>query len=379
MAWPGERSDLLLARRCASLLARRSLVGLAVTVGACASPQVRNEVLGSPDARFKGEFASVATLREVSRNQTVVIDRVEQSVWFLDWDTQTRRSLGQTGSGPNEYRSPQFLYRWRGDSVLLVDTYGRRIAISASGELAEISARIPRIELGAGLRGADSSGRLYYVLERAWLGDSGGTARWADSITILRTLGANNAADTVARLADAPGSEPRRVNGITVVVREPRPLSTRDQWAVAPDGTVALVHHAPYQVEFIEASGRRTLGPVIEYQRLRVTDDLRREWEARARQFPFKVPPPRWPREVPPFLDGAVQFDDAGVLWIERARLPGQPMLYDLVGTDGKLLRRIEGPPNARVAGFGRNGHVYLASNDPDDLIRLERYRVETR
>jgi hypothetical protein len=79
----------------------------------------------------------------------------------------------------------------------------------------------------------------------------------------------------------------------------------------------------------------------------------------------------------PPFVQGAVRADMDGRLWIrptQQQPIAGGPV-YDVVGADGELERRIQLPQGYTLTGFGRGGIVYLTMRDASGL-KLARVRL---
>jgi hypothetical protein len=65
-----------------------------------------------------------------------------------------------------------------------------------------------------------------------------------------------------------------------------------------------------------------------------------------------------------------------GNAWVERSVPAGQPRVYDVFGSDGRLQRAVILPVERRVLGFGP-GVVYVQHTDADDGLQyLERYRI---
>lgn len=82
--------------------------------------------------------------------------------------------------------------------------------------------------------------------------------------------------------------------------------------------------------------------------------------------------PAEWPRERPAFV-GAVGAPD-GTTWMTRT-MPGLGDVaeYDVLGLDGRLVRRVRFPVDVKVVGFGK-GVVYAVRKDGDDLSYVQKY-----
>jgi hypothetical protein len=174
------------------------------------------------------------------------------------------------------------------------------------------------------------------------------------------------------------------------------PFSTVDQWAVHPDGRVAVVSVSPYRVTFIATNGRHTTGPVLPVERVRVTTAHREAWLELLRQpgpaimstrgggvtygmmRPPFPPPEVWPDYLPPFLAEAVSFAPDGLLWVHRTAAADAPPTYDLIDESGRIAARLTLPQRSRLVGFGARS-VYLVRLDEDDLEYLQRYPLPAR
>jgi hypothetical protein len=172
---------------------------------------------------------------------------------------------------------------------------------------------------------------------------------------------------------------------------------------------VAIVKPDPYRVELIGTTGGRTAGPVASYEKFRVTDadkegarprspscsiSITRDFGGGARATTERAmvtaraaasagsPPARddWPEFKPPFLgnqDGSVVGTPTGEIWVLRAREANDDApLYDVFDARGQLVSRVALPKGARLLGFG-NGSVYLSRMDDDDLVYIQRWRMD--
>jgi hypothetical protein len=176
------------------------------------------------------------------------------------------------------------------------------------------------------------------------------------------------------------------------------PFVGADAFAVAPDGRVAVVHHEPYSVDFVNEAGQRTQGRPIRYEKIRVAEGHKAEWRERAKSSTRiamtvdnsgrraatmgpagNVPDPEtWGGDfMPPFLSqtqNVATFSNDGFLWVQRTGPPGQPPTFDVIDRAGNLVQKVVLPKRARLLGFG-NGAVYVARLDEDDLQYLQKHK----
>jgi hypothetical protein len=82
----------------------------------------------------------------------------------------------------------------------------------------------------------------------------------------------------------------------------------------------------------------------------------------------------------PPIRAGAVQADFAGNVWILPSttahRVPGG-VVYDVVNRRGELFERVQLPVSRSIAGFGRNGAIYMVWRDNALAWHLERTHIK--
>jgi len=333
------------------------------------------------------------------------------------------------------------LIRYRADSALFIDPASlSMLVLSPTGSVARVIA-IPRPDdaqllIGdvVGTPGFDGTGRWVY---RG--GDPGGTiilccvgrahatpARPSgplarpDSAFIIRAELATRAIDTLASFKIASYKQSINADGqgfFTSLEITSNPLPIVDDWAVSPDGSIAIVRGRDYHVDWVSGDGRRSASPKMpfDWQRL---DDAHKEMlidsSAKAQHAEVErvyagllnasggsggggrggaagagggragVPIPmvagrltlgELPDYVPAFVAGAVRPDADGNLWIRTSTIvKGQPV-YDIVNRRGELFDRVQLPPFRTIAGFGP-GVVYMAVKDSAGIVHLERARV---
>lgn len=351
-----------------------TLVTLALTqLVACGEDDVPLLRLERSTTSFPARFGRIDDFRELSDRVSVLIEGVDRTVVLIDWETGSSRVLGRAGDGPNEHRGPRRLFPYIDGSVLVLDQMGRLFTASMFGEFRALR-RPDAVKASiSGVRGADSIGRVYFEYERSLYRDRSGRERWTDSLVIARWDLRDGRVDTIGLVAPEPHSSPVSRNGVTLAIPKLVPLRTRDQWSVSGSGVVAIAHTHPYRVEFIAPSGQRAVGQSIKYDPVVVTEAMRQEWRDAVGTIPVRISVVPWPKYVPPFLDGALQFSADGRLWIERTRIPGKPQLYDVFESGAGLVARARFPAGTRVVGVGV-GRVYVSSMDAAGFIQLGRY-----
>ncbi len=350
-----------------------------------------------PAGSYPESFGYMNWVREMPDGRVMVADALGQVLVVADLDRGRADTLGSVGSGPKEYRQPDAVYALPGDSTLLLDLGNARLTVLApdgtfgqtypitQGDLQGMSIILPRA--------VDRAGNIYYLQE---MGRLAGGSR--DSATVMRFDRVSGESSPVGRVKLPELVESGGPNARMVTMK---PLSPRDDWAVAPDGRVAFVRSLDYSVRWVGPDGRPVTGPANAFKPVRVGEDEREEWQADQARAGVNVrieatsdgtrnmalsrgggggrgpqpPPAEWPDVAPAFRYGRSIVAPAGDLWVERYVPAGQQALIDVFDGTGKKVREIRLPVGCRVVGFGR-GTVYLARTDQDDLQWLERYRI---
>jgi hypothetical protein len=379
------------------------LFAIPIVAGAQQVPTIR---LDSPAATLPVEWTDVAGVVEVQGGKLIVLDARERQVKLADFTARTATPVGRQGSGPGEYQLPMALFAIPGDSAILYDeaNSGRPLVVLGDGRISSYSITnrtTPFINSGSM---ADWTGRLYRTGSGySDLGASGASGPGIERLDRrdgrLDTIAYISRKDTLCSFAAAPAKNaPKPEPFARAAPRQPvHAYLQLEQWAVGPDGRVAIVCPRPYRVVIIDSTGKRTEGPPIPFDPVRVTEKDKAEWREARQQpvasmsvsregktvasFQRQPPPPEpdnWPAYLPPLaqgrgLNGAAMFAPDGLLWIRRASGAGNPSMYDIVGKNGALAYRVQLPPRTKVVGFGKRG-IYAVTSDTDDVQRLSRF-----
>jgi hypothetical protein len=220
------------------------------------------------------------------------------------------------------------------------------------------------------------------------------------SVPIVRWNAERGGLDTVAsyRLTEAMLSQSIESGRPGEIVVRPRAWPARPQWAVTPDGRVALAEPDPYRLVWFDAAGRRA-GPTVPFRAEAVTS-ADRKWyvdemnasQTRARAARRPAPEPRrpgtagptskrggepiFPSSFPAFAGReSVRIDPDGAVWIARAHGVADPTsFYDVFDRTARRSAEAHLRAHSRIVGFG-DGAIYVARRDDDDLEHLERYK----
>ena len=348
------------------------------------------------DATYAEGLGYLSTVRELSDGRVMFADPLGQAVVVWHPDAGVADTLGRVGSGPTEYRQPDAVFPLPADSTLLVDLGNARLtAIGPDGVFGEafpiFSSRPDAFPMNLMPRFTDAMGRIYFYQSANRRGSM------ADSAYIGRFDRGDDIIDTVGVLR-IPIPEFERVGDNMTMTSGP--LMPRDDWAVGPDGYVAVVRAADYSVEWIAGNGSFLRGSPTGYQPVRIGISEQERWadEAQANMMHItsvmsreggvsnmemrrgggtrpEVAAIRWPEELPPFHADRAEVSFEGDLWVERHVPAGAVPVIDVFGRDGNKAAEVTLPPGSRVVGFGEDA-VYLVRADEYDLLWLSRYRI---
>lgn len=392
---------------------RRAFVAAAALLiaplAAGAQTQVRD--LPKPVTEVDDPFTLVSGTLELKSGKLVAIDPAEVQLIVVDFAAGTRTVLGRTGSGPGEYRAPGALVLAPGDTLLVLDPPQARFAFYGPDLKAGRTSPFMIFDqstssaLTAPMTG-DRRGNLYASSMSIGMGQGGGgNMRMSipDSVTIVRIDARDQSKRTELAKVRFPtsGSPEMQVvsqNHIKYKMAFPG-LVAADSWAVFPDGRVAIVRGANYEVFFISPDGTQSAPVRVAYERIPVTAADREAEMAQARkdgeeqiaaakkqlppgmQMDFEMTPPEsWPSHFPAVVPFAMFASPDGDLWVRRA-IPARDTReqWDQLDANGKLIARWRLPALTTIVGAGAGGVVYTTRKDEDDLRYIQKIQVGRR
>lgn len=420
-------------------------------VAQSALPPVRS--IGSITAASPSEFASISSIHVLSDGSVMVNDLSGRKVSLLDPTLAHSSVIADTTSATSMAYSSRLggIIAYHGDTTLFVDPQSNSmLVLDGAGKVVKVMS-VPKAQdatflIGGpfGNPGIDPSGRLVYrTMLPAKFAPPGPDGKFVapvaiDSSPIIRF-------DLDARRADTAGyikvSAPRisvtSSEGRVRVTMQMNPMSVTDDWALMPNGDIAVVRGADFRVDLLKLDGTVVKGEKIpfEWQRLNdsskqaIVDSARKVVEeARTRQLAImqgsaspassargattgggavvqmrveggppaagapasrsggtsiEIPPIEFaplsemPDYRPAFSAGAARADTDGNLWIRTSTVFNGAPVYDIVNSAGQLVDRVELPAGRTIAGFGTGGFVYLAVRDGTVGVRLEKARTK--
>ena len=278
-------------------LMRRSAAALLLV--AAVAPSMRAQQSSRPPLRALGPalatsepMGAVAAVQALPGGRVLVNDPLKRQVVLLDSSLKQLAVVADTTPATkNAYGARNGgLIPFRGDSALFVDPNSlSMLVIDPAGKIARIMAA-PRANdvfflLGGpmGNPGFDARGRLVY--RSMGFGDrrpapSAGQPMTPpvlpDSVPIVRYDLTARKLDTAAfvKVYAPKFNVTQTENGGVRMSTFVNPIPEVDDWAVLPDGTIAILRK-DYHVDYIDAEGKKTSGPKIPFDWQRLTDSAK--------------------------------------------------------------------------------------------------------
>ena len=369
--------------------------GLTALIGPGNAGAQQATSLDEPTTRYAEPFSLIGGIRELDDGRLIVSDALEETLYVLDPGLEGVETISGSGQGPDEYRQPDRLFAWPGDSTLMLDLGNGRLAVIGSDY--GFGRTIPVVQQEAmGLQiilpeGVDAAGLLYYQPRGdGMIADSADIVRWSpeaggDPEPVIRI-----------KLTDVTESTSGGANNMRQEVR-PVPLSPEDGWAVGSNGDVAVVRVGDYHVDWVRADGTIASGPPVPFDPVPVKTADKEAWaediaangmmmmvtnengnmNARMRRGGGGGAPSvdrfQWPETKPPFAPQSVRVGPLGRVWVERYVAAGERPVLDVFDGSGKRVGVVTIPVDCSIGGFG-DGTVYLIRRDDLGFQWLERY-----
>ena len=366
------------------------------------------------DLEYTEPFSCISGLRELSDGRIVVADQREKLLQIINLRSGAVVKVGREGQGPGEWGVPAGLFASKGDTTLLWDQGNRRVLTinpdGTTGKAFAATITTGQMTMITVPRGVDREGRVYLPGSEFAPGPGGGPPVSADSVAIMRYDPPTGKVDTLGFLR-SPKSEIQTQNrgeARMVMIMAPNPMLPQATWTVTADGRVAILQPEPYHLEWLTPTKTKTVGPTIRYDRLPVTDadkeavgppnnclttiSIGGPPPAGARGGATAGGAPRgerrmaprddWPAFKPPFIGGgrfstSVIAAPNGDIWVLRTRAANDGVpTYDIFDARGQVTGRMALPKGTRFVAFG-NGTIYLSRMDEDDLLYIQRYRLD--
>lgn len=255
-------------------------------------PPIRQ--LGPVTAVSKEPLGAISTVRQLPNGSVLVNDIIGRRVVMFDSALTGMTLVADTTSATaNAYGvRPGGLIAYRGDSTLFVDPASlSMLLIDPNGKITRVMSAPRAQDVGFlvggpfGTPGFDAQGRLIYRAPPnfAAFGPPPRTSGNAlpqfptppDSAALVRFDLTTRKLDTVTffKTPRFNLNIMRAPDGGVRVTSSVNPLPQGDDWALLPDGTIALVRARDFHVDWLNADGTVTASPKIPFQWERMNDE----------------------------------------------------------------------------------------------------------
>jgi hypothetical protein len=272
------------------------------------SPPIR--VYQKSDAALDYVFTTVSVVRTLSSGKLLVLDVRGQRIGLVEPDLGGVRMIADTsGKAPTPFLGVGGFIPGRGDTTFFVDTRSLAlVAIDRDGKFGRAMA-IPSAASGAALSGGtrgfpgfDGAGRLVFrgqfpIPPLPSVGKDGFVEMPVADLPnpLVRLDLSSRVLDTVTsfRTATSQMAFQRDPEGRASIYSTDNPLPVADDWAVLPDGTVAVVRVMDYHVDYYDAAGRLRAGPKLPWDWQRLDDAMKVAFIDSVKTNMMKIDPSR--------------------------------------------------------------------------------------
>ena len=257
-------------------------------------PPIRQ--LGPVTAVAKEPLGAVSSVRHLPDGRVLVNDILGRRVVMFDSSLSTVTVIADTTSATASAYGvrPGGLIAYRGDSTLFVDPASlSMLLIDPNGKITRVMSAPRANDVGFlvggpfGNPGFDPKGRLVYRAPpnfAAFRPPAGGSGNRLpqfptppDSAALVRFDLTTRKVDTVTffKTPKFNLNMTRSPDGMIRVTSTTNPLPQGDDWALLPDGTVALVRGKDYHVDWLNPDGTITSSPKVPFQWERLSDEAK--------------------------------------------------------------------------------------------------------
>jgi hypothetical protein len=247
--------------------------------------------LGAVSATTKEKLGNVTSIRALSDGRLLVNEPSARRVLLFDAKLEDFTVVADsTSATANAYSGRMAgLIGYKADSTLFVDPQSlSMLVLDPAGKVARVMS-VPSAQdamsLGGvlGNAGMDPQGRIIYRgsprfdFRGRGPGGSGPMVppEMPDSAPIFRIDLATRKVDTLAyiKTQKIKMNVSQDENGRMTMTSEINPLPVVDEWAVTPDGSIAVIRGRDYHVDWINSDGTKTSSPKIPFEWQRLSDE----------------------------------------------------------------------------------------------------------
>jgi hypothetical protein len=328
--------------------------------------------IGEAEGAPESLLGRVRTALRRSDGTLVVANGGTQEIRFYEASGRYLRAVGREGEGPGEFRSLDWLALLPGDSLLAYDQRLRRLSVfSPEGAFVQSSALEGSPEGGLPHpMAAFADGSLLVKTSRALGSNQVRSGPIRSPVLFSRYSAVGEPLDSIAVL---PGDEGYvKSDGPTILIMSL--LLGRSTGSAVSGNRVYLGSSDAFQIGLYSPSGqlerliRRRGAP-----RPVTDEDVRRlreqridagggaDWQRQVDQILQEMPIP----ETRPAFAG-FKADDDGNLWVRETTVPGEPALWTVFDTEGRMLGSVRWPDYFRPTHIGRDFVVGIARDELD-------------
>ncbi len=365
---------------------------------------------GAPTATSTERFESIGAVIDMPDGRVAVNDLVARRLVLLTPTLAPSRVLldsARVGEKARYGDGGAALLPWGGDTLLFADLGSSAMVLIGSDGTQYRTFAAPRKlpSLFPGFSGypvvdaqhrVTATGGLIVTRPNPRDAKPGMFTFVADSVPLLRTDLVTGASDTLTYVAASGAKAMLNAlpgGGVAIVpyIRSPRP---KDAWAARADGSVLIVRGRTLRTTVLAPNGSKTEQPRIPYPWERLSDSAKialvdaevakavegpegQRSTQRGVEFAYVREPVEEVMDYyPAFTDQGALADPANRTWLRlTATAEGGAPIYMVLGPDGSLAEYAFLPPNSAVAGFARDGSLFLGERDASGL-RLTKWSV---
>jgi hypothetical protein len=412
-------------------------IALATTASAQSAPTsiettIKVRPLGPTIRKSAITFGGVQHVRQLSDGRVLVNDPSRHQVLLLDSTLANAIVvIDSVGGRDNSYglRSGG-LIPYRGDSTFFVDpTSSTLLLIDPGGQIAKVmsmptravsylsnpsSNGYPGYSEAFGIVFRMQSSSFHYPENPPAEGKPELVIKYEDSVAIVGMKVATRKGDTLVKYGTGQQMI-ARISYNNFDMDSPEELfPTSNDWALAADGSIALLSGREYRLRWINSDGTKSEGPRLPFkwdhnsdeEKQQIADSINasreKNYDERVQQRqrqgdslkaaklpvptgltrPITRPSKVLFTDIPDYFpaydkqSNSMRADADNRIWI-RPRPPrsatGGPV-YDVTDRKGELIDKVQLPAGRTLIGFGRGGVVYMLARDAG-AVRLEEAR----
>lgn len=344
-----------------------ALLALSVYLAACILSQTRLQAQdaaritpGKPVLTTEAYFTDISSVVRLASGDLVVADPGGEELVLVARESGRMRVVGRGGEGPGEYRAPQMIFAYQGDSVLLYDPRLLRISVFDGRAQYRRAVSAGTLRGGAIPIAAGDRGQVFF---RGLNGLDGEGA-------VIRLSMQTGRIDTVARLAvpklvDITDSNARAIGK---QVWRVMPYSDVDAFVALAGGGHMIARSRANRLEWYDTRGRMTSTTAFPGKRSPMTDSIRKTVTPVQMQAML-------PATLPAFEYYAVVRSASNRVWIRAAeRVGDESIWYGFSPGEGKP-RVLTLPRGARLVG-AFEPWLIVARRNASELQQIEIYRA---